>query len=342
MLFIDRRARGARYFGDQEMENQRRQFLRLVASVAALPTLSRTAWPQTYPSRVVRIFAGFAAGGGTDIAARIIAEWLSVRLRGQFVVENRPGAGGNIATEAVAKASPDGHSLLVAGTSNTVNTTLLKLNHNFARDFTAIATVMISPNSLVVHPSVPARSVREFIDYAKANPGKINMGSPGIGTGPHMAGELFKFMAGVNILHVPYRGGTAAMPDFLAGNIQMMFAVPNQVMEHLKVGALRALAVTTAARWKELPELPTINEFLPGYESSNWFGVVGPANIPAEIVEQLNREINACLADPKVVDRIAGLGNQVLKTSPAEFGKLIADETEKWAKLIHAANIKAG
>jgi tripartite-type tricarboxylate transporter receptor subunit TctC len=323
------------------MNSSRRQFLHLATAAMAFPAVTQNAWAQTYPVRPVRILVGFAAGGATDVAARLMARWLSERLRQQFVVENRPGAGGNIATETVVKSPPDGYTLLAGGVGDAVNATLFEeLNFNFSRDITPVAGIMRVPNVMVVHPSVPAKTVPEFIGYAKANPGKLNMASGGIGTGPHMAGELFKMMSGVNIVHVPYRGGAPAITDLIAGQVQLMFTVPALTIEHVRAGKLRALAVTTTARLEGLPDLPTVNDFLPGYEADNWFGIFAPKNTPAEIVNKLNREINVGLADSKTKTRLADLGGATLTTSPDEFGKLIVDETEKWGKVIRAANIK--
>jgi tripartite-type tricarboxylate transporter receptor subunit TctC len=323
------------------MNSSRRQFLYLAASAMASPAVARKAWAQTYPARPVRILVGFAAGGATDVAARLIGQWLSDRSGQPFVIENRPGAGGNVATEAAARSAPDGHTLLGGGVNDAVNATLFeKLNFNFIRDLAPVAGIMRAPNVMVVNPSVPAKTVTEFIAYAKANPGKINMASAGNGTGPHVAGELFKLKAGVDIVHVPYRGGAAAIPDLLTGQVQLMFTVPALTVEHIRAGKLRALAVTTTARWERLQELPTVDEFLPGYEASNWFGIVTPKNTPDKIVDKLNREINAGLADYKTRIRLADLGGAALSTSPNEFGRLIGEETEKWGKVIRAANIK--
>jgi len=323
------------------MKSSRRQFLQLATAAMAFPAVTQNAWAQTYPARPVRILVGFAAGGATDVAARLMGQWLSERLGQQFVVENRPGAGGIIATEVVVKSPPDGHTLLAGGVGDAVNATLFeKLSFNFSRDITPVAGIMRVPNVMVVHPSVPAKTVPEFIGYAKANPGKINMASGGNGTGPHMAGELFKMMSGVNIVHVPYRGGAPAITDLIAGQVQLMFTVPALTIEHVRSGKLRALAVTTTARLEGLPDLPTVNDFLSGYEADNWFGIFAPKNTPAEIVDKLNREINVGLADSKTKTRLADLGGATLTTSPDEFGKLVVDEIEKWGKVIRAANIK--
>jgi len=324
------------------MTLHRRQFMHLAASAAALPIVSRVARAQTYPSRPVRIIVGFAAGGATDVVARLIAPWLSDRLGQQFVVENRIGAGGIVATEALVKSPADGHSLLVAGISDTVNATLFeKLNFNFLRDIAPVANIVRIPLVMVVNPSVPAKTVPEFIAYAKANPGKISMASGGSGTGPHLAGELFKMMAGVNMVHVPYRGGAPALTDLIGGQVQMMFIAPDLAIEYMRTGKLRALAATTTARQQGLPDLPSVGDFVQGYEMNPWFGIVAPKNTPAEIVDKLNSEINASLGDPKIKARLAEFGGTALVGSPADFGKLIADETEKWGKVIRFAGIKA-
>ena len=324
------------------MTLHRRQFMHLAASAAALPIVSLVARAQTYPSRPVRIIVGFAAGGATDVVARLIAPWLSDRLGQQFVVENRIGAGGIVATEALVKSPADGHSLLVAGISDTVNATLFeKLNFNFLRDIAPVANIVRIPLVMVVNPSVPAKTVPEFIAYAKANPGKISMASGGSGTGPHLAGELFKMMAGVNMVHVPYRGGAPALTDLIGGQVQMMFIAPDLAIEYMRTGKLRALAATTTARQQGLPDLPSVGDFVQGYEMNPWFGIVAPKNTPAEIVDKLNSEINASLGDPKIKARLAEFGGTALVGSPADFGKLIADETEKWGKVIRFAGIKA-
>jgi len=322
------------------MKLPRRNLLHLAAGAAALPAVSRFAWAQAYPSRPVRIIAGFPAGGGADIVARLIGQWLSERLGQQFVVENRPGAGCNIATEAVVRAAADGYTLLLVHASNAINTTLYdKLNFNFIRDIAPVAGIMVVPNVMLVHPSVPARTVPEFIAYTKANPGKINLAS-GVIVGPsHVSGELFKMMAGTDMLLVSYRGMAPAVTDLLGGQVQVMFNSLTGSIEYIRAGTLRALAVTTATRSETLPGIPTMGEFLPGYEATTWYGVGVPRNTPAEIVEQLNKEVNAALADPQMKVRLADLG-VALPGSPAEFGKLIADETEKWAKVIKSAGIK--
>jgi tripartite-type tricarboxylate transporter receptor subunit TctC len=327
--------------GGIAMKLPRRTFLHLAAGAAALPAVARIAWAQTYPSRPVRIVVGLAPGGANDIIARLMGQWLSERLGQQFVIENRPGAATNIATEAVVRAPADGYTLLLVSGAHTVNATLYdKLSFNFIRDIAPVAGIVRSPNLMLVNPSVPAKTVPEFIAYAKANPGKINMASPGIGTQPHLAGELFNIMAGLNLVHVPYRGGAPALTDLISGQVQVMFLSPAASIEYIRSGRLRALAVTAETRWEGLPDLPTVVEFVPGYESSNWFGVGAPKATPAEIVDQLNKEINAALADPKMKARLADLGGTVLPGSPADFGKLIADEIEKWAKVIKFTGIK--
>jgi tripartite-type tricarboxylate transporter receptor subunit TctC len=320
----------------------RRQFLHLATGAAALPTLSCIARAQTYPSRPVRLITGFPAGGPTDILARPIGQWLSERLGQPFVIDNRPGAGSNIGTEAVVRAPPDGYTLLLVSPGNAINATLYdKLPFNFIRDIAPVAGIIRVPNVIVVNPSVPAKTVPEFIAYAKANPGKVNMASSGNGTSPHVAGELFKMMTGVNIVHVPYRGSAPAMTDLIAGQVQVYFGTTTASIEYIRAGKLRALAVTTAARADALPDIPTVGDFVPGYEASGFFGVGAPKNTPAEIVEKLNKEINAALGDAKMKARLVDLGGMVLPGSPADFGKLIADETEKWAKVIKFAGIKA-
>jgi tripartite-type tricarboxylate transporter receptor subunit TctC len=324
------------------MKLPRRNFLHLAAGAAALPAVSRVARAQAYPTRPVRIIIGFAPGSASDIVARLVGQWLSEGLGQPFIIEHRPGAANNIATEAVVRAPPDGHTLLVVSSANAVNATFYnKLNYNFIRDIAPVAGIIVVPSVLVVHPSVPAKTVPEFIAYAKANPGKLTMASGGIGSGTHLAGELFKMMAGVNMVHVPYRGGGPALIDLLGGQVQVMFPSTVSSIEYIRAGRLRALAVTTATRSDALPDVPTVDEFVPGYEASAWFGVGAPKATPAEIVEKLNKEINAGLADPKMKARLADVGGTALSGSPADFGKLIADEIEKWAKVIRALNIKA-
>jgi tripartite-type tricarboxylate transporter receptor subunit TctC len=291
----------------------------------------------------VRIVVGFAPGGTTDIVARLIGQRLAERLGQPFIIENRPGAASNLGTEAVVTASPDGHTLLVVTTTNAINAALFdNLKFNFIRDIAPVAGIVRAPNVMEVHPSIPAKSVPEFINYARANPGKISMASAGIGTPAHVAGELFKMMAAVDLVHVPYRGAALALNDLLGGHVQIQFdALPSSI-EHIRAGSLRALAVTTAARSAALPDIPTVGEFVPGYEASGWFGFGAPRNTPAPIIERINTEINAALADSRIATRLAELGGTALPGSPADFGKLIADDTEKWGKVIRAANIKVG
>jgi tripartite-type tricarboxylate transporter receptor subunit TctC len=323
------------------MKLPRRNFLRLAAAAAALPA-ANIARAQAYPARPVRVIVGFAAAGALDIVARIMGQRLSERLGQPFVIDNRPGAGGNIGTEAVVRASPDGYTLLMVSSANAINATLYdKLNFNFIHDIAPVATIIGNTYVMVVHPSMPAKTVPEFIAYAKANPGKINMASAGNGSPPHVAGELFKMMAGVKLIHVPYRGGGTALPDLLAGQVQVYFATTVASIEYIRAGKLRPLAVTTATRSDALPDVPTVSEFVPGYETSFWYGIGAPKKTPIEIVDKLNSEINAALADPKITARLADLGATVLPGSPADFAKLIADDTEKWGKVIRALNIKA-
>ena len=324
------------------MKLPRRQFLKLAASAAALPALSRTASAQAYPARPVRIIVAFAAGSGSDILARLMGTWLTERLGQSIIIENRAGGGGNPGTEAVVKAPPDGYTLLKVVPANTVNDALYdKLPFNFIRDIEPVAGMARVPYVLVVNQSLPVKTVPEFIAYAKANPGKLNFASAGVGTGIHMSGELFKMMAGVNMVHVPYRGAGLAMTDLIGGQVQLMFDTTQASIPHIKGGKVRALAVTTAGRSDQLPELPTIGEFVPGYEASGSFGFGAPRKTPAEIVARLNKEINAVLADPKAKARIAELGGEVLTGSPAAYGRLLAAEAEKWAKVVRAANIRA-
>jgi tripartite-type tricarboxylate transporter receptor subunit TctC len=323
------------------MKHSRRRFLHLAAGVLAVPAVSRLAWAQAYPTQPLRIIVGFSAGSGSDIFARLMAQWLSERLGQSVLVENRPGAGGNIGTEAVAKSPADGYTLLQVVPAHAVNDSLYeKLNVNFLRDLAPVGGTARVPFVLEVNLSVPVSTVPEFIAYAKANPGKLNFGSPGIGTGIHMATELFKLMTGVNMVHVPYRGAAAAMTDMIGGRVQVMFDTMAASIPHIRAGKVRPLAVTTAARSELLPELPTVGDFVPGYEASGPFGLAAPRSTPAEIVAKLNREINAALADPKVKARIADLGGVPLTGSPAELEQLMANETEKWAKVIRTANIK--
>ncbi|HEV3373371.1 MAG TPA: tripartite tricarboxylate transporter substrate binding protein [Xanthobacteraceae bacterium] len=316
----------------------RRRFLYLAGAAVAAPTL---AWSETYPVRPVHMVVGFAAGGGADIMARLIGQGLTERLGQQIVVDNRPGAGTNIATEVVAKAAPDGYTLLLANSPNAINTTLYdNLSFDFTRDIVPVASIGRVPLVMVVNPALPAKTVPEFIAYAKANPGKVNMGSGGNGAPDHMSGELFKAMAGVGILHVPYRGVAPAIADLLGGQVQVIFGTMPAVIALVKSGKLRALAVTTAARSDQLPDVPAIGEFVPGYEASQWYGIGAPKGTPAEAIGRLNRETNAVLADPKMQARLAELGASVLPGSPADFGKLIADETAKWAKVVKLSGAK--
>jgi tripartite-type tricarboxylate transporter receptor subunit TctC len=324
------------------MKLPRRTFLHLATGAAVLPALSRIARAQAYPTRPVRIIVGWPAGGTTDIATRLMGQWLSERLGQPFVIENRPGAASNIGTEAVVRAPADGYTLLAVTATNTVNATLYdKLNFSLNRDIATIAGILRSPLVLEVHPAVPVNTVPEFIAYAKANSGKIGMASFGTGTTSHVAGELFKMTAGIHMLHVPYRGSAPMVTDLLGGQVQVAFDNLPASIEHIRAGKLRPLAVTTATRSEALPNIPTMSEFLPGYEASAWIAVGVPSGTPAEIVNKLNKEINAGLADPKIRARIADIGGTVLAGSAAEVGKLIAEETEKWAKVIRAANIKA-
>jgi tripartite-type tricarboxylate transporter receptor subunit TctC len=324
------------------MKLPRRTFLHLAAAAAALPAVSRIARAQAYPMRPVRIIVPFAAAGSTDILARLMGQWLSERLGQQFIVENRPGAATNIGTEVVVRAPADGYTLLLVGTPSAINATLYpNLNFNFLRDITPVAGLIRVPNVMVVHPSFPARTVPELIAYAKTNPGKINHASSGVGSANHMTAELFKAMTGVHMVHVPYRGTAPALTDLLAGQVQLSFDTIPSLIEYVRAGKLRALAVSTATRSEALPDVPTLSEFVPGYESSAYFGVGVPANTPAEIVHTLNTEINAGLADPKLRARLIDLGGLLLGGSPSDFKSHIAQETEKWGKVIRAANIKA-
>jgi tripartite-type tricarboxylate transporter receptor subunit TctC len=324
------------------MRLPRRQFLHLVAGAAAIPAVSRSARAQAYPAKPVRLIVGFTAGGAPDILARLLAQWLSDQMGQPFVVENRSGAGSNIATEAVINAPADGYTLLLVSLANTVNAALYdKLNYNFIRDIAPVASISRDPFCLEVSPSFPAQTISKFIAYAKANPGKINYASAGNGTTPHMAGELFKIMVGVDMVHVPYRGSPPALTDLLGGQVQAMFAPLPSSIEYVKTGKLRALAVTTAARSEALPDIPTVGDFVPGYEASAFYGVGAPKDTPAEIVGRLNKEINAGLADSKLKARFAELGTSVSVGLPSDFGKLIAEATEKWAKVVKFAGIKA-
>ena len=323
------------------MKLPRRQVLHLAAGAAALPAVSRLAWAQAYPTRPVRLIVPFGPAGASDITARLIGQWLSERLGQQFVIENRPGAGGTIGTEAVVRAAPDGYTLLYVTTANAVSATLYdKLSFNFIRDIAPVAHIVRFPYIMVVNPSVPAKTLPEFIAYAKANPGKINMASPGIGSTPHVNGELFKVMTGTNMVHVPYRSVAALMTDLLSGQVQLYFGTTASSLEYVRTGKLRALAVTIERRLDALPDIPTVGDFVPGYEASNWYGIGAPRNTPVEVIEKLNKETNAGLADPKLKARLDDLGGIALTGSPADFGKLIADETEKWGKVVKFTGIK--
>jgi tripartite-type tricarboxylate transporter receptor subunit TctC len=323
------------------MKLSRHQFLHLAAGAVALPAVSRGASAQTYASRPVRIIVPYPAAGATDIVARLIGQWLSDKLRQSFFIDNRSGASGNIGTEAVVRAPADGYTLLLATSTNAVNATLYEqLTFNFIRDIAPVARIGYAPLVVVVHPSIPAKTVPELIAYAKANPGKLNVASPGNGTVPHVAGEMFKMVAGIDMVQVQYRGSGPAIADLLGGQVQVMFPVMAESIEYIRAGTIRALAVTSASRSNALPDLPTLADFMPGYEASVFGGVGAPRNTPAEIIDKLNKEINAALADPKIKARLADLGGTVFPGSPADFGKLIAEETEKWGKVIRAANIK--
>jgi tripartite-type tricarboxylate transporter receptor subunit TctC len=320
----------------------RRQFLRLAACGLALPASSSIARAQTYPTRPVRLIVSVAAGGSADIVARLMGQWLSDRLGQQLIIDNRPGGGNNVGAEAAINAAPDGYTLYLANSANAINATLYqRLKFNFIRDITPVAAITRLPNVMEINPSVPVKSVLDFIAYAKANPGKINFASSGNGSTIHMSGELFKMMTGVNMVHVPYRGAGPALTDLLSGQMQVMFDNMPSSIEFIRDGKLRPLAVTTATRWEGLPDLPTVAEFVPGFEASAWFGVGAPKNTPVGIVEKLNEEINSILADPKVKARLVDLGGTVLRGSPSEFGRLIADDTEKWRKVVEALGIKA-
>jgi tripartite-type tricarboxylate transporter receptor subunit TctC len=324
------------------MKLPRRQFLHLAAGTAAFPAVSRVARAQTYPTRPVRLIVPFAPGGGVDISARLIGQWLTERLGQQFIIENRPGGGTNIGTEAVVRAPPDGYTLLMIQTANAINATLYdKLNFNFIRDIAPVAGIIRDPSVMLVNSMFPAMTVPEFIAYAKANPGKLNMASAGNGTAPHVAGELFKMMSSVSMVHVPYRGGAPALTDLLGGRVQVYFGAIPASIGYIRDGKLRALAVLAAMRSEALPNVPTVGDFVPGYEASQWYGMGAPKNTPAEIISRLNREINAALAGAVISARFADLGGTPLALSPDDFRKLIAAETEKWGKVIRAANIKA-
>ena len=324
------------------MKISRRKFLHLAASIATASTLYRSASAKGYPARPVRVVVGFAPGGGNDITARLIGQWLSEHLGQTFVIENRPGAGTNIATEAVVNAAPDGYTLLFVAPSAAINATLYKrLKFNFIRDLTPVAGIMRIPNVMVVNPSVPARTVPELIAYAKANPGKVNMASPGVGTSVHLSGELFKMMTGIDMIHVPYKGSAPSLTDLIGGQVQVSFATMPASIGFIRAGKLRALAVTTATRSPALPDVPAVGEFVSGYEVSTWYGLCVRVGTAAEAIGKINKEVNAALADPAMKAKLADLGGITIAGSPADFGKLIADETEKWAKVIRTANIKA-
>ena len=323
------------------MKLPRRTFLHLAAAAAALPVASGIVLAQTYPTRPVRLIVPFGPAGATDITARLIGQWLSERLGQQFVIENRSGAGGNVGTEAVVRAAPDGYTLGLFGTPSAINATLYdKLNFNFVRDIAPIAPIVRFPYIMVVNPSFPPKTLPEFIAYAKANPGKINMASPGIGSVPHVNGELFKVMTGINMVHVPYRSAAAVMADLLSGQVQLYFGTTASSLEYVRAGKLRALAVTIERRLDALPDIPAIAEFVPGYEASGWFGVGAPKATPVEIIDKLNKEINAGVADPKMKVQLTDLGGVALRGSPSDFGKLIVEETEKWGKVVKLSGAK--
>ena len=324
------------------MKLPRRQFLHLAAGAAAMPAISRVAMAQTYPTRPVRIIVGFPPAGNNDLHARLIAHWLADRLRQQFIVENRAGAGGNLATEAVVRAAPDGYTLLEASSADAWNATLYdNLKFNFIWDIAPVASISLTMGILVVHPAIPVKTVSELIAYAKTNPGKITVASAGVGSAPHIYWELFRTMTGVEMLHVPYRGGGPALTDLLAGQVQVMFPTLGSSIEYVKSGKLRGLAVTGATRSEALPDIPRVGEFMPGYEASGWQGIGAPRNTPTEVVDKLNTEINAALADPTLKVRLADLGSSAFVNSPAAFGKFIVEYGDKWAKVIRTANIKA-
>ena len=323
------------------MKFPRRRFLHLAAGAALLPAVSRTATAQSYPTRPIRLIVGYPPGGSADLTARLMGQWLSERLGQSFVIENRPGGGTNIATEGVLRAAPDGYTLLLVAPANAINATLYsKLNFNFLQEIEPIAGIIRFPNAVVVNPSVPVKTIPELIAYAKANPGKLNMASSGNGSTIHMSGELFKMLTGIDMVHVPYRGGALALTDLIAGQVQVMFDNVPTCAEHIKSGKLRGLAVTSTTRSNVLPDLPTVAEFLPGYEASAWYGLAAPKNTPPEIVVTLNKAVNAVLADPAAKARFAEIGAILLPGSPADFGKLVADETEKWGKVVKFSGAK--
>jgi tripartite-type tricarboxylate transporter receptor subunit TctC len=323
------------------MKLARRQFLQSAAAAAALPAMSRVTWAQTYPARPVRVIVAAAAGGATDILARLIGQRLSIAFGQQFIIENRPGGSYSIGTEAVVRAPADGYTLLAISSVHVINATLYdKLNYNFIRDIAPVAGIMRTPLVVVVNPSFPAKTISELIGYAKANPGKVNFASGGSGSALHVAGELFKMMTNVDMVHVPYRGEGLALTDLLGGQVQLMFAAPAAAIEHIKSGKLRALAVSTPTRWEELPEIPMVGEFVPGYEAIGVFGIGAPRNTPVEIIDKLNNEINSVIAHPQIKERLIELGGVPMSMTPTDFRKFIANETEKWGKVIRAAGIK--
>jgi len=323
------------------MSWSRRTMLQLATGAAVLPLISRVARSQSYPARPIRWVVPFPPGGATDVVARIVSQWLSERLGQPVVIENRGGAGGNIGVQAVVNSPPDGYTMLLIPTGATINATLYdSLPYNFLRDIAPVSGLVRSPNVMVVNPALPVRSVAEFTAYTKANPGKVNMASPGTGTAVHMAGEMFKLMTGANMTHVPYRGGAPATADLISGQVQVMLDVLPGAIQHIRAGSIRALAVTTLTRADALPDLPTIAETVPGYDSSTWFGIGVPAGTPREIIERLNREMNACLSDPVIKAKLAEVGTTPMLLSPAEFGAHLVAETEKWAKVVRASGIK--
>jgi tripartite-type tricarboxylate transporter receptor subunit TctC len=320
----------------------RRRFLQLAAAATAVPTVARTARAQAYPARSVRLIIGYTPGGSADITARLMGQWLTERFGQTFVVESRPGGGTNIATEAAVRAPADGYTLLLVAPANAINATLYeKLNYDFLRDMAPVAGLIRFPNIMEVNPSVPAKSIPEFIAYAKANPGKINYASAGNGSTIHMSAELFKMMAGVDLVHVPYRGGAPALTDMLGGQVQVMFDNLPTSLEHVRAGRLRPLGITSARRSELLPDVPTVADFVPGYESSAWYGVGAPKGTPVEIIDRLNSEINAILAEPRMKTRVAEMGATLIAGSPADFGRLVADETEKWGKVVRFSGARA-
>jgi tripartite-type tricarboxylate transporter receptor subunit TctC len=324
------------------MKFPRRQFLHLAAGAAAVPAVLRSVWAQAYPTRPVHLIVGYPAGGVIDIYARLMGQWLSERLGQSFIVENRPGAAGTIAVDSIVRSPPDGYTLLLTSANDAYNESLYPVRFKYIRDIAPVASIALTPSVMEVNPSFPAMTVPEFIAYAKANPGRLNYASGGVGTIQHVCGELFKIMAGVNMVHVPYRGGAPAIADLLAGQVQVMFDLTASSIEYIRAGSLRALAVTSATRSQALPDLPTVGDYLAGFEASIWLGIAAPKNTPSETVDRLNREINALLDGPGVKARIAELGGEVLTGSPANFVRLVGKDNEKWLKVIRAANIKLG